>query len=101
MDIGDIRRQTLDQLKTQQTKQAEAQEQLAQLETVVKQYFTPDALTRFGNVKAAHPETATKVIIALAQLIQSNQLQQKISDDILKKILEQLTQTREIKITRK
>ena len=100
MDIEDIRRNKLEQLKAQQTKQVETQEQFAQLEIVVKQYFTPDALTRYGNVRAAHQDTATKLIVTLAQLIQGGQLQQMITDEMLKKILAQLTTKHDIKITR-
>ena len=96
-DYDGIRQRKLQELKEQQ----EAQQKFAQVEGAVNNYFTPDALQRYGNIKSAHPETALRLIMVLAQSIQAGQLKQKIDDGTLKTILSQLTQTREIKIIRK
>ena len=83
----------------QQQENAEVSQQIAEAETVIKRYFTPEALQRFGNIKAAHPERATRIIAIIAQAIQNGQLKSAISDDQFKGLLEQL-KTREIKIKR-
>lgn len=104
-EIDDIKRrmtaQFQAQLQQRQQQEAETQQQLAQAEAVVKQYLTTEALERYGNIKAAHPDTAMQVIVMLAQAIQSGQLRQKVDDAMLKKILGQLTKEREITITRR
>ena len=96
-DEDEIRQRKLQELREQQ----EAQQKFAHIEEAVKQYFTPDALQRYGNIKAAHQETALRLIMALAQAIQAGQVTQKIDDATLKKMLTQLTQKRDIRIIRK
>ena len=88
------------QVQQQQQTQADTQQQFAEIETAVKQYLAPDALQRFGNIKTAHPELAAKVIAVIAQAVQSGQVRSAVADEQLKKLLEQLTKTREIKIKR-
>lgn len=103
--IDDIRQRKLEQLRAQarlqQEKGADAEKQFAQLEAAVKQYFTPEALTRYGTVKTAHPEAAMQLIMLLAQALQNGKIQQKIDDMMLKAMLAQLTKTRDIQIIRK
>lgn len=96
-DVDEIRQRKLQELREQQ----EAQQQLAQMEAAIKQYFTSDALQRYGNIKAAHPDTALRLVMVLAQAIQAGQVKQHIDDEMLKRILGQLTQKRDIKITRR
>lgn len=99
-NLDDLRRRKLEQLREQQEENSQAQQQLAQVEAVVKQQFTPEALQRYGNIKVAHPETANQLIMIIAQLMNAGHIQKKIDDAALKRILTQLTQKREIKITR-
>ena len=52
-------------------------------------------------MKAAHQEKALQLLLILFQAIQKGQVQGKIEDSLLKKILEQLTpKKKEIKIKR-
>ena len=68
-------------------KQIEFQKQIQVLETTVKQYLTKEAITRYGNIKAAHQQKAIQMITILAQLIQSGQITEKIDDAQFKEIL--------------
>ena len=77
----------------------ELQQQIQQLEALVKQYLTKEAIQRYGNIKAAHPETAVQLIAIIAQAIQSGQIKEKIDDETLKDILINLQKPkREFKI---
>jgi programmed cell death protein 5 len=96
-ELDVIKQRKLQELRQQQ----DTNQQIEQVETAIKQYFTQDALQRYGNIKAAHPEIALKLVMVLARTIQAGQLKQKIDDQTLKRILGQLTQKREIKITRR
>lgn len=76
------------------------QEQVAQLENIVKQRMSKEAIQRFGNVKIAHPKKAMQALAVMAQLIQQGRLGQ-IDDEKLKLIMVQLTpEKKEFKIKR-
>ena len=88
-------------LQQQAQEQAQLQQQIEQLEAVIKQFLTKDALARYGTLKTAHPEKAVQLLVILVQAIQSGQIKSQIDDEILKKILQQITpKQREIKIRR-
>ena len=96
--MDEIRRKKFEELMRLQQKnnqqsdeQAQIQQQVEQMESVVKQFLTRDALARYGNLKAAHQEKAMQMLVVLFQAIQKGQVQGKIEDSLLKKILEQLT----------
>ena len=103
-----IRKKKLEALRSNQNKdlqrqsqeQQQLQSQIAQLETMVKQAFTKEALVRYGNFKAAHPDKAMQVLVVVAQAIQSGQVAQ-IDDATLKLILQKLDpQKKEFKMNR-
>jgi len=82
-------------------KQAEFRQQVQQLEMLVKQRMTKEALERFGNVKSAHPEKALHLLAILGQAIQTGQIEDQIDDDQLKDILLKLTpEKKDFKIRR-
>ena len=90
-----------EKLQQQAEQQAQMQQQVEQIESVVRQFFTKEALARYGNLKAAHQEKALQLLIILFQAIQKGQIKGKIDDATLRKILEQLTpKKRDIKIKR-
>ena len=66
------------------------QQQLQVLEHQVKNYLSKDALSRFGNLKTAHPDIAMKVIMILAKAIEAGQIKEELSDDALKSLLIEL-----------
>jgi len=80
--------------------EAQLRQQLQQLEIMVKQRMTKQALERVGNIKSAHPEKAIQVLAVLGQLIQTGKIEE-IDDDQLKDILMRLTpEKKEFKIKR-
>ena len=107
--IEEIRKRKLEELMQAQQEsmhqntqqQAQMQQQINLMENVVKQFLTKEALERYGNLKSAHQEKALQLLAILFQTIQKGQIQSKIDDSLLKKILEQLTpKKKEIKIKR-
>jgi len=102
-ELEELKRKKLEQLQSQHSQveeQVQLQQQIEQLEAVVKRLFTKDALQRFGNVKAAHPEKAVQVLVVLGQLMQQNKIAE-INDEQLKEILQQITpQKRDFKINK-
>lgn len=108
-NLDEVRKRKLEELmqlqqeKLQQQIQekAQIQQQVELMENTVKQFLTKEALTRYGNLKTAHSDKALQLLVILLQSIQKGQIQSKIDDATLKKILEQLTrQKKEIKIRR-
>ena len=93
-ELEELKKKKLEELKNQQLNQsqeeAQLQQQVEQLEAVVKQAFTKEALERYGNLKAAHPEKAVQLLVILGQAIQQGQIT-KIDDEKLKEILLKLT----------
>lgn len=57
------------------------------LEHKVKNYLSKDALSRFGNLKTAHPEIAMKAVMILAKAIELGQLKRELGDDEFKSLL--------------
>ena len=105
-ELEELKRRKLEELKIRQAEslqqqseeQAQLQQQIEQLEAVVKQLFTKDALSRYGNLKAAHPEKAVKILVVIGQMMQQGNIQ-KIDDNMLIEILKQLTpEKKEFKI---
>jgi len=91
-ELEAIRQRKIEELQSAQSEQLQEQlqqQQVEQLESAVKQAMTKEALERFGNIKAAHPEKAVQLLVVLAQMLQSGQLKQ-INDDVLKEILTKL-----------
>ena len=78
--------------------QIKLQEQISQIESMAKQYFTKDALSRYSNLKLAHPEKAIQVAMAIVQASKSG-FNERIDDNSLKDILIQFQESkRETKI---
>ncbi len=76
------------------------QEEIAQLESIVKAKLSRDALTRFGTVKAAHPDLALNLTLVLSNLIKQGRIVGQISDAQLKEFLRQLSSRKDFKIKR-
>ena len=90
------------QLQNEYQEQLKLQEQIEQLEMVAKQFLSPDAISRYGTLKSAHPEKAIQSLAMVVQLAQQNKLVGKLTDAEYKALLVRLTpQKREIKINKK
>ena len=88
--------EALEQYKEQQR----LEQQIAQLEAGIRQRLTKDAYMRYANIRAANPDLATRVLVALAQHIEKNNIQQ-IDDEQFKSMLRHLTQKKDIRIRRR
>ncbi len=85
-----------DQRRSQQQQQVEKQKQ-----AIIRRILTPEARQRLTNIRMVKPEFAEELEMQLIQLAQSGRLQGPVTDEQLKKTLEQLqSQRREIKIRR-
>ena len=103
-NLEEIKRRKLEELQRAQQSQiqeeARIQQQVEQLEALVKQAFTKGALERYGNLKTAHPDKAMQLLVVLGQAIQKGQINQ-VNDSQLKEILIKLTpDKKEFKIRR-
>jgi programmed cell death protein 5 len=85
-----------DQRRAQQQQQIDKQKQ-----SIIRQILTPEARQRLTNIKMVKPEFAEELEMQLIQLAQSGRLRGQVTDEQLKRTLEQLQgQRREIKIRR-
>lgn len=99
--LEELMRIQQEKLQQQAQEQGQIQQQIEQMEMIVRQFLSSDALSRYGNLKAAHQEKALHLLVVLFQAIQKGQIKGKIDDSTLKKVLEQLTpKKREIRINR-
>ena len=90
-DSSDDNNKDLNEIQKKQIEnQKEFQEKFAQIEALAKQFMTQEAVSRYSNIKVAHPELAIKVVSMIAQAAQTNNLKEKITDDQLKRILVQI-----------
>lgn len=97
MDADESKQKKLGQLQ-QQNKQLEIE---AQLDDVARQILTPEAKARLGNVKLVNKKIYISAIQTLVYLYQAGEIQGKVDDAQLKKILEKIGMKKEIKIRRK
>ena len=99
--LEELTRLQQEKLQQQAQEQSQLQQQIGQIESTVRQFFTKEALARYGNLKAAHQEKALQLLLVLFQAIQKGQVKKQIDDMTLKKLLEQLTpKKKEIRIKR-
>ncbi|MBI2546001.1 hypothetical protein HYV81_02365 [Candidatus Woesearchaeota archaeon] len=90
-ELDEIRKRKLEELMRAQQQQhnndeQEFAQQVQQLEAIVKQRLTKEAVQRYGNIKAANPQKAVQLLAVLGQLIQGGRID-TIDDELLKKIL--------------
>lgn len=101
-ELEEIRKRRLQELmeKKQQelNEQAQIEQQLQQIENVIKGKFTKEALQRYSNIKIAYPEKRAQLLLILAQV---HEQIDKIDDEQLKEILKRMEpKRRETKIKR-
>ena len=108
-ELDEIRKRKLEELmqlqqeklQQQAQEQSQLQQQIVQMENIIKQFLTKDALIRYGNLKTAHHDKALQLLVVLFQAIQKGQIQNKVDDSTLKKILQQMSpKKKEISIKR-
>jgi len=109
-ELAELRRRKMEELQNQQMGQQAAEQQAmqreqqleAQIQSILKQAMEPEARERLHTIKLTRPEFARAVEQQIVMLAQSNRLRQKITDEQLKNLLQQLTPSkRDFSITRK
>jgi programmed cell death protein 5 len=103
-ELDELRKKKLaefqNRFEQQEKAETDFEEQRGQLEHFVRQYMSKDAISRYGNIKAAHPEKSVQVLVVLAQLLQQGKLK-TVDDQTLKDVLLRLTPPkRDTKITK-
>ncbi len=108
-EIAELRRRRMAQVQQQAVDQQMMQEEMdrqkqadAQLQHVLMQILEPEARERLNNIKITRPDFARAVEQQLVMLAKSGRLKQKITDEQLKELLQQLQPAkREFNIRRK
>lgn len=85
----------------QQQAQQEADQAQGQLDNILRFLLEPSAKQRLGNVRISNKPLYLKAAQSLLMLYKAGQINGKVSDEELKKLLEKLSEKRESKITRK
>lgn len=94
-DLEDLKRKKMKE-KMQQGGQRSAEEQQREqmrekLKQISKQILTEDARERLNNIRVARPEMASQIEMQLVKLHKAGQIQDKITDDQLKKLLKKIS----------
>ena len=98
--MQDLRKRQFEKIQNRAQEQEQLQQQVHQLEMIVKQALTKEALERYGNLKTAFPEKAIQLLVILAQALQSGQIK-SIDDETLKEVLRRMTpEKKEFKINK-
>ncbi len=105
-ELEEIRRRKMEQLRMQQlaAQQQVDEETVVQerIKSIMRQILTPDARERLARIKMVKPQIAMAVEEQLIALAQSGQIQRKIDDETLVKLLDRLMPKKhEINIVRR
>ena len=98
--LEELRESQMGQMQQQNNEEDQLKRQIQQLEIIVKQALTKEALQRYSNLKTAFPERAVQLLVILTQALQSGQIK-NIDDNTLKEILKKMSpEKKDIKIKR-
>jgi programmed cell death protein 5 len=103
-ELDEIRRRKLASLREEALEEEAREHQIAeaqaQKEAILRQILTPEARSRLTNIRMVKPQVAEQIEMQLIQLASSGRLRARVTDEQLKKLLQQVTgQERERKIS--
>jgi programmed cell death protein 5 len=103
-ELEEIRKRKLAALREEaledQAREQQIAEAQAQKEAILRQILTPEARSRLTNIRMVKPQVAEQIEMQLIQLASSGRLRARVTDEQLKKLLQQITgQERERKIS--
>ncbi len=82
--------QLRDQALREQANDQQVAEAQAQKEALLRQILTPEARARLTNVRMVKPQFAEQIEMQLIQLASSGKLRDRVTDEQLKTLLQQL-----------
>ena len=97
----EIKKRMLQQRMQSGEEQAQQKQMEDALKSAMSRILDEKARERMNNLRLVKPDVASQLEMYLAQLFQSGQLKEPITDEQLVVILIKLTEKRETKITRK
>ncbi len=80
--------------------QQRIQQQIIQMESVVKPLLSREAVQRYANISIAHPEVAIRALAVLYQAAREGKIKNQLSDAEFKQILASFTEKRQPSIRR-
>ena len=103
-ELEAIRQRKLANLREQAVQEQAAEQQAsevqAQKEGILRQILTPEARSRLTNIKMVKPQVAEQIELQLIQLAGSGRLKDRVTDEQLKALLQQIMgRERERKVT--
>jgi len=101
MNYEEARKEKLEELKKRQMEEQELAEAEAKINATVKSMLSEEARVRLNNVRLVNHQLYLKAVQLLLYLQRSGNLQGKVSEEEVKKVLERLSSKKEIKIRRK
>jgi|GEM_PF-3123439 DNA-binding TFAR19-related protein (PDSD5 family) len=100
-ELEALRQRRRSELQQQAAEEEQIQQQITQIEALVKSKMTKEAVSRYSTLRSVHPDKATQALLVLAQLIQAKQVT-TIDDEHFKLLLSKINpEKREMTITRK
>ena len=98
--LASMQAQDLNKQQNAANEEANLRKQIAELESIVKQVLTKEALERYSNIKAVDYDKAVQIIAVIGQLVQSGRVEM-IDDKMLIQLLSKLApKKRQINIKR-
>lgn len=90
-ELEKLKEEKLDEMEGNEVDAEQQQEKIRQqLKQVASQILTDDARSRLGNIRTAKPDLASAIEYQLVQLHKAGQIQGKIDDDQLKRLLKRV-----------
>lgn len=89
--LEELQRQYNGQAAQQADEEQQIRQQLNAMEGFVKPKLSKEALQRYGNIKAAHPDKAAQLLVVLTRLLQTGKVA-SLNDEQLKSILQKMSE---------